>query len=56
MANALYYIDGKEVTRDIALALDPEKIIRIEVYPSPDAVKKFGEKGKKGIIEISTKQ
>jgi len=55
MTKALYYISGKQVTRDIALAVDPAKIIRMEVYPSPDALKKFGEKGKNGVIQISTK-
>jgi hypothetical protein len=55
MANALFYINGKEVTREIMLALDPAKINRMDVYRSPDAVKKFGEKGKNGIVKISTK-
>ncbi len=55
MAKALYYVDGKEVTRKIALALDPAKINQMNVYKSSDAVKKFGEKGRNGIIEISTK-
>ncbi len=55
MAKALFYINGQQVTREIALTLDPAKINRMNVYKSTDAVKKFGEKGKNGIVEISTK-
>jgi hypothetical protein len=55
MAKALFYINGQQVTREIALTLDPAKINRMNVYKSTDAVKKFGEKGKNGIVEISTR-
>lgn len=55
MPNALYYINGKEVTHEIVRALDPAKISRMDVYKSPEAVKKFGEKGKNGVVEVTTK-
>ncbi|WP_205508610.1 M56 family metallopeptidase [Longitalea arenae] len=54
-ANVLYYINGKAVSTDEAGQLKPEQIRSIHVWKGDDAVKKFGEAGASGVIEIFTK-
>lgn len=54
--NPLYIIDGKESTAKKLEKLDPDKIKTINVLKDDAASKKYGDKGKNGVIEISTKK
>ena len=56
-ANALYVIDGKEVDSGfLHKNIKPENIESLEVMNQEIAQIKYGEKGKKGVILISTKK
>ncbi len=53
----LYIIDDKESNAKEALKkLKPNNIISITVLKSEQAIKKYGAKGKNGVIEITTKE
>jgi TonB-dependent SusC/RagA subfamily outer membrane receptor len=53
----LYVIDGKiEKNSDAMKALDPNQIESINVLKGESAIKKYGEKGASGVIEILTKK
>jgi hypothetical protein len=52
-ANPVYYIDGKEISKDEKIPSD--SIQSITVLKGQNAIKKYGDKGKKGVIEITTK-
>ena len=49
----LYVLDGKEQV-DVP-KMDPQLIDRINVLKGPQAVQAYGEKGKNGVVEITTK-
>ncbi|GAO42930.1 M56 family metallopeptidase [Flavihumibacter petaseus] len=51
----LYIIDGKEADAATVRALDPHSIDRIEVFKDAEAAKTYGEKGKNGVIKLTTK-
>lgn len=51
----LFILDGKEVSKDVIDALDSEKIEKMEVLKGESATKKYGDKGKDGVILITTK-
>ena len=51
----LFIIDGKESTNEKMKALNPNDIESITVLKDEAAEKKYGDKGKKGVIEIITK-
>jgi TonB family protein len=53
---SLYIIDGKEVAFSEVNGLDPEKIEQINVLKNEEAVKKYGEKGKDGVVLIRLKK
>lgn len=53
--NALYVIDGKISTNPQLKELDPKNIKSITILKGDSAIKKYGEKGKNGVIEIFTK-
>jgi outer membrane receptor for ferrienterochelin and colicin len=53
--NVLYIIDGKESTKSSLVLLKPESIELIEVLKGKEAEKQYGEKGKNGVIKITTK-
>ncbi|ARS35344.1 M56 family metallopeptidase [Pontibacter actiniarum] len=53
--DALYFLNGKEISYQKMLAVDPGTITSIEVSKSTDAVEKYGEKGRNGVVHISTK-
>ena len=50
------YIDGKEASDKTMKDIKPETIEKMEVYKGPMAVEKYGEKGKNGVIMITTKK
>lgn len=52
----LYYVDGKEVTRENSDKIAPDKIESITVLKGDNATKKYGEKGKNGVVEVSLKK
>ena len=52
----LLYIDGKEASDKTMKDIKPETIEKMEVYKGPKAVEKYGEKGKNGVIMITTKK
>src|SRR5690606_34105441 len=50
----LVIIDGKELLKDETL--NPESVETMTVLKDENATKKYGEKGKNGVIEITTKK
>lgn len=52
----LIYIDGDKKTRKDLDVLDPEDIDSVEVYKDKAATDKYGDDGKNGVINITTKQ
>ncbi len=54
--NPLYIIDGKEATVEESKAIDPNLIESIDVFKDKTALKKYGEKGKNGVIVITLKK
>jgi len=55
-SDALFVIDGKISTRGNFKAVDPKNIESISVLKGKEVIKKYGEKGKNGVIEIITKK
>ncbi len=51
----LYLLDGKEIKKD-KIEIDTENIKSINVIKGDAAIKKYGKKGKDGVIEIITKK
>lgn len=51
----LFVVDGKEIT-DSNRPLSPSDIESLNVLKGADALKAYGEKGKDGVIEITTKK
>ncbi|MDQ2720020.1 MAG: N-acetylmuramoyl-L-alanine amidase [Bacteroidota bacterium] len=56
LQNALYIVDGKILSVAEAKAIDPSNIQILNVLKGKDAISKYGEKGKNGVIEITTKK
>ena len=52
--NAVYYVNGKETSKEAVELIDPAKIQSINVLKGNSAEQKYGEKGKNGVIEITT--
>lgn len=53
---ALYKIDGKEVKKADVDKLNPDDIKSINVLKDESAIKKYGDKAKHGVVEITTKK
>jgi N-acetylmuramoyl-L-alanine amidase len=51
----LYIVDGKEISKPEIANISPNNIQSINVLKGESAVKKYGEKGKNGVVEIITK-
>ena len=51
--NVLYFINGQESSKDAVEMIDPAKIQSIDVLKGKSAEKKYGERGKDGVIEIT---
>ena len=51
----LFIVDGKEVTAEEAKLIKPADIKSMEVFKDKDALAKYGEKGKNGVIIITMK-
>ena len=54
--DVLYIIDGKEMESGSMKDIDPSMIKSINVLKGETALKLYGEKGKNGVIEITTKK
>lgn len=54
--DVLFIIDGKEMQSESMKDIDPTTIKSINVLKGETAVKLYGEKGKKGVVEITTKK
>ena len=52
----LYLVEGKEVTEEIIAEIKPDDVKSINVLKDSNATKKYGEKGKNGVIEIYLKK
>lgn len=55
-SKASYLIEDEETTKEEVDAINPDKIRVINVYKSEEAIKKFGEKGKHGVVQVLLKQ
>jgi TonB-dependent SusC/RagA subfamily outer membrane receptor len=54
-ANPLYVIDGKEASKNEADLLIPANIKSMSVLKDASATKLYGDKGKNGVVVITTK-
>ncbi|HUH29106.1 M56 family metallopeptidase [Gelidibacter sp.] len=52
----LYLMDGKEISKDEMEAIDPKIIESVDVLKNEASTKKYGEKGKNGVVLITTKK
>jgi len=52
----LFMVDGKEITREEMNNINPETIDKVEVLKGDDATEKYGDKGKSGVVLITTKK
>ena len=51
----LYILDGKEVSKEVIDEMDTDDIESINVLKGDSAAKKYGEKGKNGVVVIKSK-
>ena len=54
--NVLYVVDGKEITKGALKKITPDQIASMNVLKGENAIKKYGEKGENGVIEITLKE
>ncbi|GAA3653064.1 M56 family metallopeptidase [Flavivirga jejuensis] len=52
---AIYILDGKEITEKELRSINEDKISHISILKGKSAAKKYGEKSKNGVVEITTK-
>ncbi len=52
--DVIYYLNGNEITKGDLLKLEPSKIKTANVFRGDEAVAKYGEKARKGIILFTT--
>jgi hypothetical protein len=52
----LYIVDGKEISKNEMDKIDPKEIASMNVWKGPQAIEKYGDKGKDGVIEITLKK
>lgn len=55
-ANALYVVDEKIISKEIADKLDPNSIESVSVWKDKYATDKYGDKAKNGVVVITTKK
>ena len=56
VSNALFIVDGNEMAYEEFKAIDPKTIDHMEVLKDKASIEKYGEKGKNGVIIITTKK
>lgn len=54
-AGVIYYVDGKETAKEKIKKLDPLAIKTMDIFHNEDAVKRYGEKAKNGVVVLTTK-
>lgn len=54
--SGIVYIDGVESSKERMENLNPDRIASMNVYKGNEAIAKFGEKGRNGVIEIKLKK
>lgn len=54
--SGIVYIDGMESSKERMDNLNPDHIASMNVYKGNEAIAKFGEKGRNGVIEIKLKK
>jgi beta-lactamase regulating signal transducer with metallopeptidase domain len=54
--DVLFMLDGKEITKKEMEKIDPNSISTVSVLKGESATKVFGEKGKNGVVIITTKK
>jgi len=54
--NAMFMLDGKEVSKRQYEAVNPNSISTVSILKDQSAIAVFGEKGKNGVIVITTKK
>ncbi len=52
----LYILDGKEVDEKTVKSLSPDDVESMDVSKGKGAIKKYGDKAKDGVVEITTKK
>ncbi len=52
----LFILDGVESTEEVVKKMDPNSIASVDVLKGEMAEKKYGDKGKYGVIELKTKK
>lgn len=52
----LYILDGKEISKEVMEKINQNAIESMNVLKGKKATKKYGKKGKNGVIEITTKE
>lgn len=52
----LYVLDGEVISESIMKVIDPNKIESINILKDASAIAVFGEKGKGGVVQITTKK
>lgn len=52
----LYIVEGKEITKEEMKKIDPKTIDNINVLKDESATKKYGDKGKNGVVEVNLKK
>jgi hypothetical protein len=52
--DCLYYLDGKAIGREQVRQLDPGKIRNANISMGPEAIKKYGQAGSKGVVLFTT--
>jgi BlaR1 peptidase M56 len=57
-AKPLYIVDDREmaVTEDVVGTINPSDIVRVDILKDKAATKKYGTKGKDGVVKITTKK
>ena len=53
--NQLIIIDGKESNKSEMKSINPDKIEKMIVWKDQEAINRYGEKGKNGVIELTLK-
>ncbi len=51
----LFFVDGSEVSQEDLNKLDPESLREVEVLKGEKAIDRYGERGKNGVVLITTK-
>ncbi len=54
--NALYVLDGKMISKEEMNSIEPNSIQSINVLKGESGTNKYGDKGKNGVIEITSKK